>query len=85
MLNTVGAEPRLSMTAKCWSHFRNNISGENCETYYRRSISIPVLNDLIANLQDQNFDRNHTEALGLIPSIFVSPDFDNEQSSAKLY
>ena len=54
MVNSVSAEPRLSKTAKCWSHFRNNISGENRETYYRHSISIPVLTDLIANLQDQN-------------------------------
>ena len=30
-------------------------------------------------------DRNHTEIFALLPSICLSPDFDIEQSSAKLY
>ena len=43
------------------------------------------MNDLITNFQDRMSDRNHTEIFALLPSICLSPDFDIEQSSAKLY
>ena len=85
MAKSVGVEPSLPRTARCWSRYRNNVPGEDSETYYRRSIAIPVMNDLITNFRDQMSDRNHTEIFALLPSICLSPDFDIEQSSAKLY
>ena len=42
------------------------------------------MNDLITIFQDRMSDRNHTEIFALLPSICLSPDFDIEQSSAKL-
>ena len=80
-----GIESSLPRTARCWSRYRNNIPGEDSETYYRRSIAIPVMNDLVTNFQDRMSNRNHTEIFALLPSIFLSHDFDIEQSSAKLY
>ena len=61
MTKSVGVEPSLPRTARCWSRYRNNVPGENSETCHRRSIVIPVMNDLITNFQDRMSDRNHTE------------------------
>ena len=83
MAKTVVVEPSLPRAARCWSRYRNNVPGEDSETYYRRSIAIPVMNDLITNLQDRMSERNHTEIFALLPSICLFPDFDIKQSSAK--
>ena len=85
MAISVGVEPNLPRTARCWSRYRNNAQGEDSETYYRRSIAISVMNDLITNLQDGMSARNHTEIFALLPSICLSPNFNIEQSSAKFY
>ena len=55
----------------------------NIDTEFR--VWLPVVNDLISNFQDRISDRNHTEIFSLLPSIYLSPDFNIEQSSAKLY
>ena len=85
MAKSVVVEPSFPWTARCWSRYRNKVPGEDSETYYRRSIAIPVMNDAITNFQDRMSDRNHTEIFALLPSICLSPDFDIEQSSVKLY
>ena len=36
MEKSVGVEPSLSRTARCWSRYRNNVPGEDSETYYRK-------------------------------------------------
>ena len=85
MAKSIRVEPSLPRTARCWSCHGNNVSGEDSETYYQRPITIPVMNDLITNFEDRMSDRNHTEIFALLPSISLFPDFDIEQSSAKLY
>ena len=85
MAKSLGVEPSLLRTARCWSRYHNNVPGEDSETYYQRSIAISVINDLIRNFQDRMSDRNHTNIFALLPSICLSPHFDIEQSSAKLY
>ena len=67
---SVGVEPSLPRTGRCWSRSRNNVPGEDSETYYRGSIAIQVMNDLITNFQDRMSDRNHTEIFTLLPSLF---------------
>ena len=81
MTKSVGVESRLPRKARCWNSYRNNVQGEDNKTYYRCSIAIPV----ITYFQDRISDRNQTEILALLPSICLSPDFNIEQSSAKLY
>ena len=85
MAKSFGVEPSLLRTARCWSRYYNNVPGEDSETDYRRSIAIPVINDLITNFQGWMSDRNHTKIFALLTSICLSPDFDIEQNSAKLY
>ena len=79
MAKSVGVEPSVPRTARCWRRYPNNVPGEDSETYYRRSIAILVMNDLTTNFQGRMSDRSRTEIFALLP------DFDIEQSSAKLY
>ena len=46
MAASVGVNPEKPRTAKCWSRFRDNVPSTDCETYYRRSITIPVMDYL---------------------------------------
>ena len=61
MTKSIDVEPSLPRTARFWSRYRNNVPGEDSETYYRRSVAIPVMNDLITIFQDRMSDRNHKE------------------------
>ena len=64
---------RHSKVSRCRakpSQDSNNVPGEDSETYYRGSIAIQVMNDLITNFQDRMSDRNHTEIFTLLPSLF---------------
>ena len=74
MAKSVGVEPNIPRTARCWSRrYHNNVPGEDTETYYGRSIVIPVMNDLITNFQVRMSDRNSTKIFDLSPSICLSP------------
>ena len=75
MAKSVGVEPSLPRTATSWSRCCNNVPGEDSETYYRRSIAIPVINNLITDFEDRMSDRNHTKILALLPSICLFPDY----------
>ena len=57
MAASVGVDLEKPRTAKCWSRFRDNIPITDCKSYYRRSIAIHVLDNLINNLEDRMADR----------------------------
>ena len=61
---------------KCWSLYRNNLPSEDCESYYRRGIGVPVMDALIIRLHDRMADRKHTELFILLPSVCLSSKFD---------
>ena len=60
---SVGIKPDKPRTAKCWSNFKNNVSSTDNDSYYRRSIAITVMVNLINNLEDGMADRRHTEPM----------------------
>ena len=64
------SEPRL---AKCWCRYCNKIPSEDCESYYRRAIGVPVLDVLIVNLHDRMADKKHTELFTLLPLFVFHP------------
>ena len=80
-IGVIPSEPRL---AKCWSRYRNNVPSEDCESYYRRAIGVPVMDALIVNLHDRMADGNHTELLTLFPSVCLSSKFDLNATAASL-
>ena len=77
MAASVGVDPENHRTVKCLSRFRDNIPSTDCESYYRRSIAIPVMDNLINNLQDRMADRKHTEIFSLLPSVCLSEHFNS--------
>ena len=73
---SVGVMPSEPRLAKCWSRYCNNVPSEDCESYYRRGIGVPVMDALIVNFHDRMADRKHTELFTLLPFICLSSKFD---------
>ena len=48
---SVGIHPDKPRTAKCWSNFKNNVPSTDNKSYYGRYIAIPVIDNLINNLE----------------------------------
>ena len=81
---SVGINPDKPRTAKCWSNFKNNVSSTDNESYHRRYIAIPVMVNLINNLEDRMADRSHTEPISLLPLVCLSKQFDIDLTVNKL-
>ena len=84
MAASVGVDPKKPRTTKCWSRFRDDVPSDDCESYYRRSITIPVMDNLINNLEDRMADRKHTEIFSLLPSVCLSEHFNLNTSAEEL-
>ena len=84
MAASVGVDAEKPKTAKCWSRFKDNVPSTDCESYYRRSITISVMDNLINNLKDRMADRKHTEIFSLLPSVCSSEHFKLDTSAEKL-
>ena len=81
MAASVGVDPEKPRNAKCWSRFRDNIPSTDCESNYRRSIAISVMDNLINNLEDRMADRKHIEICSLLPSVCLSEHFNLDIST----
>ena len=84
MAASVGIHPDKPRTAKCWSNFKNNVPSTDNESYYHQSIDIPVMVNLINNLEDRMADRSHTEPISLLPLVCLSKQFDIDLTVNKL-
>ena len=84
MAASVGVDLENPRAAKCWSRFRNNVPSTDCESYYRQSIAIPVMNNLINKLKDRMADRKHTEIFSLLPTVCLSEHFNLHTSVEEL-
>ena len=80
----VGVDLEKPRTAKCWSRFRDNVPRIGCESYYGRSIAIPVMDNLIYNLEDIIADKKRTDFFSLLPSVRLSEHFNLDNSTEKL-
>ena len=80
MAVSVGVSPSIPQIAKCWSQFRNNMSSEDNESYYRQATGVPVINVLITNLDDRIADKNHTELFSLLSTVYLPPQVNFENS-----
>ena len=84
MTATVGVDPEKSTAAKCWNRFRHNVPTTDCESSYLSSIAIPVMNNLINNLEDRMADRKHTAIFSILPPICLSEHFNLDTSTEDL-
>ena len=84
MAKSVGVMPSETRLAKCWSRYRYNIPSEDCESYHRRVIGVPVMDALIANLHDRMADRKLTELINLFPSVCLLSKFDLNATATSL-
>ena len=84
MGEAVGVKPSTPRLAKAWSRFRNSLPHENPEIYYRRSIAIPVMDNLINDLRDRMKERSHVDTFALLPSVMFRDSFDLKDSASIL-
>ena len=73
MLSQVGVEP--SVPRRCGRQIhRSNLPADTPIEYYKRTISIPVVDHLLSELRSQFGDHQRRAMLGLsiVPSLFVS-------------
>ena len=84
MAASVGVESEKPRAAKYWSRFRDNVPSTDCESYYRWSVAVHVMANLINNLEDRMIDRNHTEIFGLLPSLCLSDHLNLDASAEEL-
>ena len=79
MAAPVGVNPEKPRTAKCWSR-----TSTDCESYYRLSIAVPVMDNIIDNLEDRMADRKHTEIFSLLLSVCLLEHFNLGTSTEEL-
>ena len=73
MLSQMGVEPCVPRRCGRQIH-RSNVPADTPMEYYRRTISIPMVDHLLSELQSQFGDHQRTAMLGLsiVPSLFLS-------------
>ena len=73
MCDSVGVEPSLPRLCGRQSH-RSNVPAQTPSEYYRRTVTIPVLDHLLSEMEAQFSTHQETALLGLhlIPSILVT-------------
>ena len=84
MLSEVGVEP--STPRRCGRQTqRSNVPADTPSEYFRRIISIPVLDHLISELKSRFSNHQRVALLGLsiVPSLFVSLESDDHMSRFK--
>ncbi|XP_062518720.1 52 kDa repressor of the inhibitor of the protein kinase-like [Corticium candelabrum] len=64
--------------------FRSNVPALISEDYYRRDLTVPFLDEMIAHINSHfsEIQKNATMALSLVPSVLMSPE--QEQSTTDL-
>ena len=80
MANSIDVEPSTPRIAKCWGKYRNNVDHDSAESYYKRSIAVPFLDDIISQIRDRTKDRSHVEIFRLLPSVMFAKDYSIEES-----
>ena len=83
MCNKVGTVPTMPRKCVRQTH-RSNVPAETPSVYYRRSISIPLLDHLLSEM-DVRFTTHHQTALYgmcLVPSVLITIGF--EEAKAKV-
>ena len=84
MSNSVSVEQKMVRVAHCWSRFCSNVESENAEGYYKRSISIPFMDEVVNDLESRLEDRNHVDIFGILPSVMFKKSFNFNDTIDKL-
>ena len=81
MCNEVGTTPSLPRTCSR-QHHRANVPASTPSEYYKRTISIPILDHLLAELKTRFtvYQKTVLQGLYLIPSVLVAEDLSHVTS-----
>ena len=84
MCQSVEVEVKLPRLCGRQRH-RENIPAQTPSDYYRRTVTIPVLDHLISQMKSRFTEHQRTALLGLnlIPSILVAKQFDELEDTPR--
>ena len=86
MCHVVGTIPSVPRTCGR-QHHRANIPASNPSEYYRRTISIPMLDHLLAELNDRftEHQKKALQSLYLVPLVMVTEDLSNVSDESRRF
>ena len=64
----------------CWSQFHKNGHNNGPSTFFKRTIAIPVLDNLISELCKHLSDRKHVETFALLPLVMFNLQVFSERN-----
>ena len=67
-----GGKESKPKTTKCFSAHRDNVPSDDIKSYWRKSVAVPVMDNLIAQLAERLSDRSHASLFMLLPAVMFS-------------
>ena len=71
MVVAIGGQESKPRTTKCFSTYRDNIPSDDMKNYWRRTTAVPVMDNLMAQLEGRLVDRHHTDLLIVLASVML--------------
>ena len=77
---SIDAEPSPTCIAKCWSKYKNHVYHDSTESYYKRSVAVIFLGDIISQVRDRKKGRSHIQIFKLLLSVMFAKGYNIEKS-----
>ena len=71
MVVAIGGQESKPRATKCFSTYRDNIPSDDMKDYWRRTTAVPVMDNLMAQLEGRLADRHHTDLLIVLASVML--------------
>ena len=71
MVVAIRGQESKPRTTKCFSTYRDNIPSDDIKDYWRRTTAVPVMDNLIAQLEGRLGNCQHTDLLVVLPSFML--------------
>ena len=71
MVVAIGGQEGKPRATKCFSTYRDNIPSDDMKDYWRRTTAVPVMDNLMEQLEGRLVDRHHTDLLIVLASVML--------------
>ena len=71
MVVAIGGQESKPRGTKCFSTYRDNIPSDDMKDYWRRTTAVPVMDNLMEQLEGRLVDRHHTDLLIVLASVML--------------
>ena len=77
---SIDAEPSTPCIAKCWSKYKNHVYHDSTESYYKRSVAVILLGDIISQVRDRKKGCSRIQIFRLLLSVMFAKGYNIEKS-----